>query len=227
MGALKTVNMSPPLVLKGENFSEPKERVYYILSGDGLFLVKNFPIYRSCTKVENGLPWLQGQSENFELNLPKIPCALFERVVAFFQVIYCLHRSEAMVFLYYHLEQGAFEVVVPQQVVTSKGFNNGDGWSYHLHYSGVPTPAGFIRVGTIHSHADLPAFYSVTDEQDSEFDDSLNLVVGNVDRARLSLSACFMVDGKKFELEPWDILEDFVRPCFPVPRTWIDKVTVK
>ena len=99
--------------------------------------------------------------------------------------------------------------------------------SYHVDYSGLPAPLGFVRLGTIHSHGDLPAFYSLTDERDSEFDDSLNIVVGNLARKRPSFFACFMVNGRKFDLGPEEVVEPYRKPRFPVPREWLDQVVVK
>lgn len=220
-------NFPLPLFLKDKNFVEPDELSYYLLSADGLFLVKNFKIYRSCTKVEKGLPWLEEQTDEIKLNLPKIPRSIIERVVGFFYVVYRLYKSEAIVFLYFNPKEKYFKIWVPEQEVEVRTLGRYVLGGYHLNYSGVPTPDGFIRVGTIHSHGHMPAYYSWTDEKDSKFDDSLNLVVGDLDRKRPSFAACFMVNGHKFELEPEKVMKHYLKPRFPVPRKWINQVMVK
>ena len=107
--------LSLPIVMKDKDFVAPNVPIYYLLSADGLFLVKKFQVYRSCTKVEKGLLWLEEQSERIELDLPKVPRSIFEQVVAFFYLVYRLYDSEAIVFLYYNPEQRTFRVLVPEQ----------------------------------------------------------------------------------------------------------------
>jgi hypothetical protein len=215
---------SIPFFLKDKDFEEPEVPFYYLLTSDGLFLVKKFPLYRANVKIENGLPWLEGNSEQLTLNFPRIPAGLIEKAVGFFYAIYHLYGSEAIAFLYYKQKERRFRLFIPQQEVEVHD-NHRYSWNgYHLNYKPAPTPPGYVRLGTIHSHANLPAYYSWTDEKDSQFDDSLNIVVGNLHLSTPSFSVCFMVHGQKFDLYPWQVMEPFRKPHFPVSGKWIKKV---
>ncbi len=217
-------NNSMPFFFKNKDFKEPDLPFYYLISADGLFLVKNFPLYRASIKIDKGLPWLEANTEQLSLKFPKIPRRLIEKVVGFFYVIFRLYGSEAIVFLYYHAKEKSYKLSVPQQEVELHEYQGYQWNNYHLNYSPAPTPPGYIRLGTIHSHASMPAYYSWTDEKDSQFDDSLNIVVGNLDLSTPSFSACFMVHGQKFDLYPWEVMEAYRQPHFPVPGNWIKKV---
>lgn len=213
-----------PFYLKNDQFSEPDLPNYFLLSADGLYLVKNLEMYRSCTKVEKGMPWLQDHSESVQLKFPKIPRRLVERVVAFFYLVYWIYKSEAFAFLYYSPTTRRFRVKIPPQKVRIPWNGFGKGCSYHVTYSGIPTPPGYVRIGTMHSHGPLPAYYSQTDLHDSRFDDSLNIVVGHLGDKRPSFSVNFMVSGSHFQLQPEDVMEPFQQPLFPIPRKWITQV---
>jgi hypothetical protein len=220
-------NLDLPIYLKDEDFAEPQLRSYYLLSGSGLFLIKNLDIYSSCTKIENGPHWLRDHNEDIKLKLPKIPSPVIEKIIGFFFVIYHLYKSEAIALLYFNQKDQIFKFLIPKQEVRLNIYGGNIIESYNVTYTGMPTPKGFIRIGTIHSHCNLPAFYSSTDEQDSQFDDSLNIVVGNVNWKYPTFYACFMVNGKKFEIEPLKIMEPYRSPKLPVPRKWIEKVRIK
>ena len=218
---------SYPLFIKDKNFKDPNLPFYYLLSSEGLFLAKNFPIYRAVipiTKAEKKLTGLQNQSEELQLKIPCVPCSLIEKIAGFFYVVFRLYHSEAIVLLYFNQEKQSFRISVPKQEIYP---GNSADPVYMLDYIPEPTPHGYTRVGTIHSHAKLPAFYSIIDENDSRFDDSLNIVIGNVDSMMPSFSACFMVNGFKFNIELKDILKGFCQRILPVPSQWINQISIK
>jgi hypothetical protein len=224
---LRMNNFDLPIYLKDKDFVEPKLSSFYLLSGSGLFLVKNFDTYRSCTKIENGPPWLEDHDEEIRLRIPKIPSCIIEKIAGFFYVIYHLYQSEAIALLYFNQKDQTFKFLIPDQEISLNIYGKNLIGSYSVNYTGMPTPKGFIRIGTMHSHGDMLAFYSLTDEQDSKFDDSLNIVVGNLDWKYPSFYACFMVDGKKFKIDPFEVMEPYTKPKLPVPKSWIDKVRIK
>ena len=74
-------------------------------------------------------------------------------------------------------------------------------------------PAGYLRFGTVHSHAHLPAGASATDCDDERHEDGLHLVYGDLHRREPSRSACFVANGARFALDC-----DEVMPSCPIPR---------
>lgn len=220
-------NIQYPFFVKDKNFKEPNLPFYYLLSSDGLFLVKNFSTYRAVIKMEKGLPWLENHTEELNIKIPKISSHTMEKVAGFFYVVFRLYQSEAIALLYYSQKKQSFKIVIPKQQIEVRTIANSTYSVYGLDYTLESTPVHYIRVGTIHSHADLPAFYSYTDEHDSRFDDSLNIVIGNVNRKKPTFSACFIVNGRKFDMNPPDIIEGFKQPLLPVPRNWINQISFK
>ena len=66
---------------------------------------------------------------------------------------------------------------------------------------------GFVRLGTIHSHADLPAYSSAQDDIDEQFEDGLHVVIGSFGKAELSIAASFVANGIRFRMPPAQVLE--------------------
>lgn len=220
-------NIPYPFFVKDKGFTEPALPFYYLLSSEGLFLVKNFPTYRAVIRMEKGLPWLENHTEELNIKFPKVPRHLIEKVAGFFYVVFRLYQSEAIALLYFSPKKKSFKIIIPKQQIDVRTIANSVYSVYGLDYTLESTPIDYIRIGTIHSHGDLPAFYSYTDENDSRFDDSLNIVIGNVNRKKPTFFACFMVNGHKFEINTQDIIEGFKQLLLPVPRNWINQILLK
>ena len=188
-----------PVYLKDEGFDTPDDPIHYLVTADGLFQVKQNPVFRSCVRVR-GIRGLLGQKDEVRWKLPPVPGALLGQVVGLFREVYRRHKSEAIVLLIYDPGVGRYEMVVPEQYVTGG----------RLTYAPGGTPPGKIRVGTIHSHAEADAFHSPIDDWDEKHDDGLHVTVGNLNGI-FSLSCSLVVDGRRFPLRSRDIFE-------PVPR---------
>lgn len=200
-----------PLYLKDEGFVEPQQPIYYLLARTGLFLVKENQFFRSATKVE-GLSWLQEQEEGVRLKLPApIPLVLIRQAVAFFQEVYRQYQAEGVALLYYNHDVSRYELVVPEQEASP----------LRCWYQIPPTPQGWQRLGTLHSHGKLPAFHSGADVEDELHDDGIHITVGNVDFVP-SLSCEVVVDGKRFDIAPTELISGFETVAWP--REWLDKV---
>jgi hypothetical protein len=74
----------------------------------------------------------------------------------------------------------------------------------HCRYEIGPTPAGLLRVGTIHSHASADAFHSELDDEDERHDDGLHVTIGNLD-GEASVVCSLVVDGRRFPIEPSEV----------------------
>ena len=178
-----------PVYLKEPGFESPRDPIYYLVTRDGLFQVKDSAAFRSAVRVR-GLAWLEGQREEVALKLPRIPGELLARAIGLFREVLRRHRGEAIVLLHFEPAAGRYTLTVPEQHVAGG----------HLEYAIGPTPTGLIRVGTIHSHADAEAFHSELDDWDERHDDGLHVTVGNLD-GRVSLSCSLVVDGRRFPLQ--------------------------
>ena len=200
-----------PVYLKDEGFESPDDPIYYLVTADGLFQVKENPVFRSCVGVR-GIRGLQGQKDEVRWKLPPIPGALLQRVVGLFREVLRRYRSEAIVLLIYDLATREYGVVVPEQQVTGG----------HLSYAPGETPPGRIRVGTIHSHAEADAFHSPLDDWDEEHDDGLHVTVGNLD-ASVSLSCSLVVDGRRFLLRSRDVF--LPAPLDTPEQVWFEGLT--
>lgn len=185
-----------PIYVKDDDFRDPQDPIYYLVTKEGLFQVKQNPFFRSSTKVE-GVSWLQGEEEGVRLKLPPLPASLLGEALAFFLEVFRQYKAEAIALIYYNQEKGCYELKIPRQKVAGG----------HCEYEIGPTPEGLLRIGTIHSHASAEAFHSELDELDEQHDDGLHMTIGNLD-GEITLSCSLVVDGRRFPLKPEEIFED-------------------
>ncbi len=184
-----------PVYLKDERFEEPDDPIYYLVTRDGLFQVKRNLLFHARTRVR-GVSGLMPEQEAARLTLPPIPAGVLAEIVAFFREVFRVHRAEAVVLLYFNQEDARYELKIPKQQVAGG----------HCRYEIGPTPRGWVRVGTIHSHAAADAFHSELDEEDERHDDGLHMTVGNLD-GETSVVCSLVVDGRRFPLEAADVFE--------------------
>ena len=185
-----------PVYLKEDGFKEPDDPIYYPVTRDGLFQVKRNLLFHARTKIR-GLSWLMPEQEGARLQLPPVPAAILAEIVAFFQEVFRTHRAEAVVLLYFNQRERRYELKIPKQQVAGG----------HCRYEIGPTPTGWLRVGTIHSHAAADAFHSELDDEDERHDDGLHVTIGNLD-GDVSVACSLVVDGRRFPLKPSDVFED-------------------
>ena len=211
-----------PVLLKTGDQEEPAAAIHYVAASNGLFHVSKTPFYRAVTRTPGPVPGLLPEEESLRLDCPPLPAALIEEVLAFFADVHRVHDGEAIVILFYDHSSGRYRVGVPPQTVS--GYYRSDGrWRayYQLKYGSVARPEGFLRVGTIHSHADLPAYSSAVDCDDERFEDGLHIVFGELDRAQPSRSVAFASNGKRFPLAAATWLEPAWVPERPARADWM------
>ena len=187
-------------------------KLYYVLASNGLFQVRITDAFRATTRVEGGVPGLDAEIERVDMRFPRLPADLVGRVVAFFEAIYERYGSEAMVLLFYCAAERRFEVGIPPQTVSGYRDSSGRFWpDYRLDYGTVPRPEGFLRFGSIHSHAGLAAYASGIDCEDERYEDGLHVVFGHFGKAAgrkaVSSHASFVAGGRRFPVEVEDAVE--------------------
>jgi hypothetical protein len=201
-----------PIVAVDESTAEEVVLPAFIVARDGLYLRKHSLLGTSQVHVD-GARHLPEASEYLEYELPKLPAELMGQVVGFFAAIWRTWHSEAMVLLTW--DGSAFGLIVPEQ--------QADWGSVQHRLKPADVPAGVQLLGTIHSHADMTAFHSGTDEIDEVDVDGLHIVVGEVDRDRPSFSAAVVIDGRRFSAAPSMVFEP-PGPKFDPPAEWLDRV---
>src|SRR5262249_26046346 len=140
---------------------------------------------------------------------------------------YRRYRGEAVVLLFFSFVTREFRVVPPPQVLT--GRMRGGRWEadHAVDYRELPGPEGFVRFGTIHSHAELPAYASHVDCDDERYGDGLHIVFGSFQQTTLTVTASFVANGVRFLLDTADVLEPYERPPHGAVRSeWMARVTL-
>jgi hypothetical protein len=223
--------MSFPIVLKtpeGDSAEEQavqSSKLYYRVASNGVFQVRELATHRSVTKVTSAVPGLAEERERVELRVPRLPRELLEEVLEFFAEVYRRYRGEAIVILFYDAAKHEFRVGVPPQQIRVYADYWGRWWpDHHLHYQTMERPQGFVRFGTIHSHADLQAYASHTDCEDERYEDGLHVIFGSFKSGVLSRSASFVAGGRRFDLEPDQVLEPCEVPDREAKRSWMEQV---
>jgi len=213
-----------PIYLKSGELIDPPP-IYYLVTGNGNFLVKRTDLYSSITPVST-LVGLDRQEPHLEIHLPRISNKLMQQIYSFFQEVYNRWEGEAIVFLFYHPDKSIYRIGVPPQTLF-RGYYHG-GWrtQRRIAYGYVPRPSGYLKIGDAHSHADFPAFFSCADDQDDAGQEGLHLVMGNLHYSRPDLSASFVVGGHRFSLPVAMVTEDFSHAS-PPPEEWLQQITYR
>lgn len=201
--------------LKGKDFVEPEEDIYYLVAKEGVFLIKKNEFFESSVKVDNNLP-LRSHQQNVKLGIPNIPYeSIIRPVVSFFRKIYQTQGTEAEALLFYSLIKREYKIEVPKQKASGGGADYRVDIAKYLE----KRKDGYRLIGDIHSHASMGAFHSGVDDHDEETFDGIHITVGNLDTAP-TLSCSVVISGKRIKLEPDEIIsgvEEF-------PQEWMKKV---
>ncbi len=218
-----------PIYLKDQDFTPPPDPIYYLLTQDGLFLVKRTPFFEAIVPAK-GIPWLKPQESEVRLLAPSLPAALLLQAVAFFRAVYSRYKSEAVALLAWREASGTYELVIPYQTVGGA----------HLDYEVREFPADLIRLGTIHSHAGAEAFHSERDWNDERFEDGFHITVGNISEEvyqlpegnvyeDITLSCSLVVQGYRGYLPPARLFSPYPIPWEQAPpeEDWSTEVAVK
>jgi hypothetical protein len=202
-------------------FSEPADPVYYALAGNGLFLVNKTALYRSITPVP--VAGLAHCAPMLELSLPRVPGRIMERLYGFALAVYeRWNGGEAMAFLHYAPGSQTYRLVVPPQVLHRTRISGHWRTARRVNYEGVPRADGFVALGDAHSHGDMPAAFSCTDDAD-DTQDGLRIVLGRLHRRPPDVAVSFVANRVRFLLPADRVVEEFRTPLTP-PQAWLRRV---
>jgi hypothetical protein len=113
----------------------------------------------------------------------------------------------------------------------SGGGYGATGWHSLLYQpSAEAPPEGFLKMGTIHSHMTLSAYFSATDDADDRYGDGLHLVFGHIKENTPTLTQCvaarFMSNGTPFNWEKAQLetlVDPFIDPNAEFPAWWLKR----
>jgi hypothetical protein len=201
--------MTIPILKPGESLP-PDVPFAYVTARGGHFLKKRGPFFEACVRVAE-IPTLEEERESYTFLGPKIPAALFSRILAFFHGVHREHGTEGAVLLTF--EGGRWDVLVPEQETT------GASVKYKI-------PAGQHVAGSVHSHPGFTSKFSVTDEKDEAEFDGVHACIGSGGFLKADVSVAAVVSGRRIELDPEDIIEGYDTDA-EFPLEWLSRVTAE
>jgi proteasome lid subunit RPN8/RPN11 len=219
-----------PVYLKiQEDAVWPRDKAFYLLSRDGLFLCRNHEFFSSCVAADSWPGELAGQRPFLKLKYPRIPRKMIETIVGFFDLIAERDESEAAVLLGWNRETQAIELIVPDQIGTVVTSFYGNRFALDLQYEAPTLPPHLALIGDVHSHVDGPAYASWTDEADEAYRPGLHLVVGRILEEPPHFYGAVTVDGTRFRVKDLEMIIEGYEQRRPrdVPAEWLAKVKVE
>lgn len=219
---LISTDMATPVYLKTEeNEPWPEDKMFYLLSSNGLFLCRNHMWFRSCSPAPEGRgpSDLAEQKAELSLSYPVLPRALVEKAVAFFREVFNKHHWESALILVFNKQTQEIELLCPDQEVSFGSVN----------YE-IPTlPHHLVLIGDFHSHCDFSPEPSMTDENDELNRPGLHLIAGYLQDPKPRFHCIVVADGTRFKVLDHDkVMERFESSKgIEVPEEWLSKVKKK
>lgn len=156
----------------------------------------------------------------FRPALPPIPYALFEQIVSLFRAFMFSVEdggpTEALAQVFWDKESGGYFIHVPRQEVDKVRV------IAHLDDDTLfANPERYIHYCDVHSHNDMRARFSPTDNRD-ERANRVYIVVGRLDKYYPDVSVRICNGGNFLTIPPETVLEP--RPMADVPARWLDNI---
>lgn len=207
--------LSTPVYLK-TNDEWPPDKMFYLMSRNGLFLCRNHEWFRSCAPAAKGPGSLEEQQSFCKLSYPKIPRLLLEQAVGFFHHIYQKEEWESALILVWNRQTNQMELVCPEQKAS---------WAT-VKYD-IPTlPPHLALIGDLHSHGSMSPNPSMKDEGDELKRPGLHIVVGNINDEPPEFYCAAVADGTRFKVEdPYDVSEGYNQRIKEFPQEWLEKIS--
>jgi PRTRC genetic system protein A len=208
-----------------QNFPQ-KERMFYLLAANGLFVCRNHQFFRSCVPAGSGPGELANQEAFLDFQYPKIPKRLLELTVGFFAKAGRRYNAEAIVMLVWDDRKKKVYLLVPRQ--RSSVYQGYYGtWPVGVEYD-VPLnlPADHFVFGDIHSHVGMAAYSSQIDKHDEKNRPGLHVVVGRIQAEPPEFHIEIIADGMRFKVEQDLVLEGYHRRA-KVSNKYLKQVNIE
>lgn len=178
--------------------------ITYSICEDGMYLIRKAGSGSIVTKVE-GIPGTgKGAPNAFNTILPrKIPFSVYQETVKFFRAVISKFGDkslEAFVLVLHNPQTDDFKMYVPRHSVT------GGSVKYDLKEVWDENP-GYYLVLDIHSHHDMGAYFSGTDDKDDNRD-RYSAVIGKLSGLIPEFVVRFSTLGKHFDSTLEAVFED-------------------
>jgi PRTRC genetic system protein A len=207
------MNMNIPIVQAGNPL--PASGPAYIVGKGGFYLRKETALYQVIVSVPE-VPAYAEVKEELKWLAPPVPYELIESAHQFFRAVYWKYGGEAILALILN-KDNSWQLDVPEQSVSPA----------HLDYD-LTSIAGKGRLaGTIHSHCNMGAFFSTTDDNDTaQGCDGLHIVLGRIMLPVPEIAAAVCINGSVFKLLPREVISNLPEDGIMsgVPDSWLDKV---
>lgn len=213
-------DLSVPVYLKTEdNAPWPQDKMFYLLTKNGLFICRNHPWFQSCALAKSGPSDLAEQKAELSLSYPVLPRALVEKAVGFFRKVYEENHWESALIIALNRQTQQLELVCPEQECS---------WG-SVHYQIPALPHHLALIGDFHSHCDFSPNPSPTDEGDELNRPGLHLIAGYLKDPKPSFACVAVADGTRFEVKDLTIVMEKYESSDlkAVPEEWMKKITHK
>jgi len=228
--ASPNTNLVTPIYLKtDEDMPWPEcESVFHLLTGDGLFLCRNHPFFRSSTPVKGGPSELASHGSFIDLKYPRIPRGMYEQVVGYFYLVARQLSAEAAVLFAWNQTTEEVELIVPEQRSVVSCDWLGRRFPINVWYDIPPISDDLIIFGDAHCHVDGAAYASHTDIEDEVYRPGIHIVVGRIREDPPDLHIEVIVDGIRFQVQNREAVIEGYQRRRPeeVPQEWMDRITV-
>jgi len=199
-----------PIWMNDGETEMPTDDIFYIVAKDGIYLKKSMGHFDTVSKVDEIS--MLGECESFALlHVSKITTRQFAQILTLFREVYKKYKAECNVILHYNIKRKRYRIEVPRQDVSGASVDYANGEESYKNY---------IRIGTIHSHANMTAFHSGTDQSDEEGWDGLHITLGKMDEDYFEISCSVMSSGERFMVNPEDYIEGVELIEYEVQRSY-------
>jgi len=210
-----------------------KEKIFqklnnHIIQGDGDYLIIDNRIGKFSIKMRDaerpGLP-CEIKQNRIDLKVPKIPEEMYHKMIEFFRhIASTMSNAEAFIQFYYDLEDQKYVAYVPQQKVSGASVVYDAGKNLDQ-----INRSRYIFVFECHSHNNMNAFWSATDNRD-EKDTRFFGVIGKINNPTVEERYRTMAAGKELALTKESIFNFSEKEAVDFPKEWtknVSKMTFK
>lgn len=197
-----------------------KDKAYQMVDsriGTGVFEIKDYKAPEKPS-IPTGI---------FDVKIPQVPFSVINQVHSFLKTIFEKTKTEVAILLWYSEAEDLWAIEVPEQVCTGAHVD----YERDAEYAQHMRDSGYFEAGSIHSHANMSAFHSATDDADELTFDGLHMTMGSFNATKQTFSQRLILSGHIEKLEFYQMVnfDKIFNAFYPVdvPQDWIDKVKVK
>ena len=224
-----------PVYLRGSKTEKPTS--YWKMNeedDENLTLINPLTGEKFANDEEGNFTGLYAIEPYINMMLPKLPGEIIYRALLFFRKVYRAHKAEGVVIVVFNPKTKQYALHCPKQEV-SGGSISYDRRFYVKSPSGkmnAPTQitlaeqnqwgqpdhamlelanAGYLNVGTIHSHPSFNAFHSGTDTGDEASFDGVHLTLGHVTDEHFSVASSLVLNDYREEVDAENVTLNMIR----------------